>query len=126
MVLLSVPNTGWGYVTRRKVPTEDNDLGDEVHFYAIVKHFSDPLQRGGVIQPHVRENKEVEVGKFLFDSNRIPRLDVHRLNIVRIHVWKAAYVFLRCCYSLSKEVNMTVYGSINNERGSRFDEGSVT
>ena len=85
LILLGVPNTRWGDVTRREIPTEHNHFWDEVDFYTVVKHFSDPLQRGGVIQPHVRENKEVEVGKLLFDSNRVSRLDDHRLNAVVIH-----------------------------------------
>ena len=85
MILLGVPNTRWGDVTHREIPTEDNHFGDEVRFYAVVKRFSDPLQRGGVIQPHVRKNKEVEVGKLLFDPDRISRLDDHRFNVVKIH-----------------------------------------
>lgn len=84
LVLLGVPNTCWGNVTRREIPTEHNHFRDEVHFYTVVKHLLDPLQRVGVIQPHVRENKEVEVGKLLLDPDRVLRLDDHRLNAVNI------------------------------------------
>ena len=86
LILLSVPNTRWGDVTRRKIPTEDDHFGDEVHFYAVVKHFSDPIQRDGVIQPHVRENEKIEVGELLLDPNRISCLDKHRLSAVKIHL----------------------------------------
>lgn len=85
MIPLGVPNARGGNVTRRKIPTKDDHFGNEVHFYTVVKHFSDPLQRGRVIQPHVRENKEVEVGKLLFDPNRISRLDGRHLNAFTIH-----------------------------------------
>lgn len=85
LILLGVPNARWGDVTRREIPTEHNHFRNEVHFYTVVKHFSDPPQRGGVIQPHVRENKEVEVGKLLFDPNYISRLDDCRLSAVRTH-----------------------------------------
>ena len=82
MVLLGVPNARWGDVTRREIPTEYNHFRDEIHFYTVVKHFSDPPQGGGVIQTHVRKNKEIEVGKFLFDPNCVSRLDDHRVNAV--------------------------------------------
>ena len=85
LILLGVPNARWGDVTRREIPTEHNHFRNEVHFYTVVKHFSDPPQRGGVIQPHVRENKEVEVGKLLFDPNYISRLDDCRLSTVKTH-----------------------------------------
>ena len=85
LVLLGVPNACWGNVTRRKIPTEDNHFWDEVHFYAVVEHFSDPLQRGGVVQPHVRENKKVQVRKLLFDPNGISRLNKHRLSETGMH-----------------------------------------
>jgi len=88
LILLGVPNARWGNITRRKIPTEDNHFGDEVNFYAVVKHFSDPLQCGGVIQPHVREDKEVEVGKLLFDPNSIPSLEKYSLNPTKVQDMK--------------------------------------
>ena len=70
---------------RRKISTKDNHFWDEVHFNTVVEHFSDPLQRGRVIQPHVRKNKEVDVRKLLLDPNCVSRLGDHRLSAVRIH-----------------------------------------
>ena len=119
MVLLSIPNARWGYVPCRKITAEHNYFWDEVHFYTVVKHFPDSLQRGGVIQPHVRENKEVEVGKFLFDPNSVSRLCDIASAQSEYTIWKTAYVFLRCRYSLSEKIDVAVYGSGCHERGFR-------
>ena len=105
---------------RRKVPTKHNHFGDEVHFNTVVEHFSDPLQRGRVIQPHVRKNKEIDVRKLLLDPNCVSRLSDTIASTQSEYIkWRAAYVFLWRRRSLPQEVYMSVNGSGSGECGSQ-------
>jgi hypothetical protein len=74
LILLSIPNACWRDVKGREIPTEHDHFGDKIHFHAIVEHFSDPLKRRRMVQPHIREDEEVEIGKLLFDPNCISGL----------------------------------------------------
>ena len=53
--------------------------------YAVVKRSSDSLKRCGVVQPHIGEDEEVEIGKLLFNPNCVSGLGGYCISAIKIH-----------------------------------------
>lgn len=109
LVLLSVPDTCWGNVTGREIPTEDNHFRNKIQFHTIVKYFSDPVKRSGMIQPHIRKDKKVEIGELLLDTNCIPGLGDYWLSVLEIHQTKGC---VRLPVALLPPFLRSLYGRI--------------